>query len=455
MTDILVPYKPFDKQKLFHASQAIELLYGGAAGGGKSRALRWEAFIRCNEIPDYRAIIFRRNFPDLEKSQILESKKEFPPGTCIYKENKKRWEFPNNSMLFFSHLDGDNAVYDHKSAEYEYIGFDEATEFTQFQYTYLLSRLRTNKPGVVPVMRGATNPGGIGHNFFKIRFIDPALPYEVWKPKVGGTRQFIPATLWDNPHINHQDYVNNLMSLPEDQRRALLNGDWSVVEGQSFKEFDSSVHVIRPFKIPVHWPKYMGADWGFSKPFAFLWGAVAQEKYTLDDTRIIPKGSIIIYREYYGCVKGEADVGIERSAREVAWDILNKENEVVHVRVIDPSTWSRRGHDGPTIAEIFIEEGIYFNRADNNRLAGKMQVHDRLRVNEKTGEPSLFIFDTCYHLHRTLPALPADPRNPEDVDTKAEDHLYDGLKYLLMARPMVRKLRTNRPKQEIDPYTGY
>ena len=308
-----------------------------------------------------------------------------------------------------------------QSAEYELIAFDELTHFTEEQYTYLLSRLRTNKKDVQPIMRAASNPGGIGHNFVKARFIDPAEPYEIWKPERGGTRQFIPAKVYDNPHINQEDYIENLEALPEDTRKALLDGDWNVFGGQVFKEFDPKVHVITPFEVPTHWPKYMALDWGFTKPFAILWGAVASEDYKIGK-QVIPKGSVVIYREYYGNQKGKTNAGLEMPAREVAWEIIKRENEPVHVRVADPATWAHRGHDGPSISEIFHEEGVYMMRADNDRLAGKMQIHDRLRLDED-GNPRLFFMDNCRHLIRTLPALPYDPRNTEDVDTDSEDHL--------------------------------
>lgn len=454
MPDVMLDYTPSEPQQLFHESTADEVMYGGAAGGGKSHALRWEALIRSLEIPRHKALILRKNFPDLEKSQIRASLEEFPREVCKYIGNKRRWEFANGSIIDFGHLDSDTDIYKYKSAEYEYIGFDELTDFTKDQYTYLLSRLRTTKKSIKPIMRSATNPEGRGLNWVKKRFIEPAKPYEVWKPERGGTRQFIPATIYDNDHVNREDYIEKLRSLPEDRMKALLEGDWNQFKGQVFKEFDNSIHVLTPFKVPNGWARYMALDWGFTKPFAILWGAVAGEDYKVGK-RLIPKDSVVIYREYYGCEKGEVDKGIEKPAREVAWKIIEIEKEPVQIRIADPATWAHRGHDGPSISEIFHEEGVYMMRADNDRLAGKMQIHDRLRVNDN-GHPSLFILDNCQHLIRTLPALPYDTRRPEDVDTDAEDHLYDALRYLLMGRPMkTRPKKKRKKKPPTNKYTGY
>lgn len=175
-----------------------------------------------------------------------------------------------------------------------------------------------------------------------------------------------------------------------------------------------NVHVCEPFEIPSGWERLRSMDWGFTKPYAVYGGAVDYD------------GVVYIVNEYYGCVPGSPDTGTKETAREVA-------NKIKHLNgygVADPAIWQRTGHDGPTIQEIFAEEGVVFDKADNDRLAGKMQVHIRLR------EQKLVIFSTCTNLIRTLPALVYDKRHVEDVDTTQEDHAYDALRYMLMSRPI-------------------
>jgi len=417
-------------------------LNGGAAGGGKSFALLMEALIRSIEHPGHQSLLLRKSYPELERSLIRESQKNFPKDICSFKSNKKSWEFDNGSVIDFGYIQHRHDVYNFQSGQWDYIGFDELTQFEEFMYTYLLSRLRTTSKDIQPVMRAATNPGNIGHQWVKRRFVDPAEPYEIWTTEQGMTRQFIPATVYDNPYLLENDpgYIEKLKSLPEEEQKALLEGNWNVFAGQVFKEFDHKTHVIQPFQIPVEWTKYMALDWGFVKPFCVLWGAVD------------PEQRVYIYREYYGCRPNRVNVGIEMNARDVAAHILDMEREPVQIRVADPATWQKRGHDGLTISEIMAQEGVPMMKADNDRMQGKMAVHDRLRV-ARDGEPMIYFFDNCKNIIRTLPALTYDARKTEDVDDSQEDHAYDALRYLLMARPI--KTERGKPSIPRDPVTGY
>lgn len=444
MSSVSISYCPTDRQAAFHSSSADEVLYGGAAGGGKSFALLMEAIVQALEVPNNRCLLLRRTFPELEKSLIMKSLLVIPKGLGKYNDGKKRWTFVNGSILEFGFCENEKDVTKYQSAEYGFIGFDELTHFTEFQYTYMLSRLRSTVPGVWPRIRAATNPGGEGHMWVKRRFVDPAPPNQVWTTEDGLTRCFIPATLYDNPYLLEADpdYVKRLESLDEDSKRALLHGDWDVFAGQAFKEFDRSIHVVRPFAIPKNWPKYRALDWGFSKPFAVLWGAVDGDE------------NIYVYREFYGCEKDKYDTGIKLDAFEVGKLVTKYSSDEKYRRsVADPACWSRHGYEGPTIAESLKKGGAKFERANNDRLQGKAYVHEKLKIKED-GKPSLYIFDTCTHLVRTLPALTYDKKKIEDVNTKSEDHLYDALRYMIQARMRNQKPKKYKPKRPKNPYTG-
>jgi hypothetical protein len=298
-----------------------------------------------------------------------------------------------------------------------------------------------------------------GNSWVKNRFIDPMPPEEIYKPEMGGTRQFIPAKVYDNPHINQEDYIENLDALDKDLRDALLNGNWDSFGGKVFKEFEREHHVIEPFEIPVDWVKYMAVDWGYRDPFCVHWGAVAQRDLQIKDT-YIPKNAVVIYREYYGCKENEPNTGVEREADLVAQDINSMENEQVHIRIGGHDMFARRGSSGPSIAEEFSNNYIYLQRADISRMQGKNEIHQRLRIREKDGQKYsyLYFFNNCRGIIRTLPTLPYSNRDVEDVDTDAEDHPYDSLRYLVMGRPMAKKTRKKTKKKKKTnwgKYTGY
>jgi hypothetical protein len=232
-------------------------------------------------------------------------------------------------------------------------------------------------------------------------------------------RRFIPATLFDNPYLSEDGlYEANLLSLPEHQRRQLLEGDWDISEGAAFPEFTRSLHVVDPFDIPSSWTRFRAADYGYGSYSAVVWFAVA------------PSEQLIVYREMYVS---------KVIAEDLADMILEAEaGEKIRYGVLDSSLWHQRGDTGPSIAERMIMKGCRWRPADRSRgsrVAGKNELHRRLQVDEFTEEPRMVIFNNCTHLISQLPSLPLDKNNPEDVDTKSEDHLYDALRYGVMTRP--------------------
>lgn len=417
-----VIFKPNEgPQEDFLAAGETDVLYGGAAGGGKSYAMIIDP-LRFAHRAAHRALIIRRSMPEL-RELIDKSRELYPkafPG-CKYREVEKLWTFPSGAKIEFGFLERDSDVYRYQGQAYSWIGFDEITHLaTEFSWNYLASRLRTTDESITPYMRCTANPGGAGAHWVKKRYIQPAPPNTSFKGEDGLTRKFIPARLDDNPYLSKDGrYEQMLKSLPPTQRKQLLEGDWNVAEGAAFTEFDMFKHVIEPFEIPMHWERIKGIDYGYASESACVWGAVDPSD-----------GTLIIYRELYR--KGLL-------ATDLADMLTNMELEdPVSTRgVLDTACWNRTGTTGPTIAETLLQAGHKLRPADKNRIAGKIQVHEYLKV-QQSGRPKMQIFNTCPNLIRELQTIPLSKTNPEDVDTHASDHAYDALRYLIMSRPRVQ-----------------
>lgn len=453
---VRVDYTASDRQGVAHATYADELLYGGAAGGGKSRFARAEAIAFALEVPGSATLIVRESFPKLSKpgGMIPKMREELPRELGRYNGENHEWTLRNGSTITFGYLDRDGAVGNYQGAEFQLIIVDEATQLSEYRYRYLLSRLRASGPvaarleelGYRPRAILTANPGGIGHEWVKRRFIDPAPPGRVFRPAPSeedpepGTRVFIPAKVSDNPHID-KGYELRLNRLPPDERRMLRDGDWDVYQGQRFRHFRRSIHVIDPEELPLPLGgirRAMGVDYGLDAPFAALWGA------RLSD------GLVVVYRELYTAGLTPAEQAAAIAAAELAGE--RDQRRPIPI-ALDPSTWARDPNtkvqpkppgsirvsaddDSPPPGSIASKYRDVFGsavvKARNDRLAGVALVSDKLRVREGDGLPRLLIYSSCRNLLRTLPALPRDQRRPEDVDTKAEDHAYDALRYLLM-----------------------
>lgn len=461
-----VVFKPNDgPQTDFLASNEQEVLYGGAAGGGKSYAMVADPFRYVNN-PLFRGLLIRRSTEEL-RELITVSKELYTraiPG-ARFLERDKTWVFPSGATLWMSYLDRDDDVMRYQGQAFSWIGLDELTQWpTPYPWNYMRSRLRTTTASQLPLnMRATTNPGGPGHFWVKKMFIDPApanTPFwaqdehgQVVKWPRGHSkegqplfkRRFIPASLFNNPYLAEDGlYEANLLSLPEHERRRLLEGDWSVSEGSAFTEFNTKDHVIEPFDIPNGWTKFRACDYGYGSMTAVLWLAVG------------PSEQVVVYRELYVS---------KVTASDLADRILDIEaDETIRYGVLDSSLWHNRGDTGPSLAEQMIIKGCHWRPSDRSRgsrVAGKNEVHRRLQVDEFTGEPRLVFFNTCRNIITELPALPLDKSNPEDVDTKSPiDHGYDALRYGLMTRPRSSlwdydPSRQRSGFQASDPTFGY
>ncbi|QSL99472.1 terminase large subunit [Roseobacter phage CRP-9] len=427
-------------QTRFLAATEQEVLYGGAAGGGKSYSLVADP-VRYFANAHARMLLVRRSTEEL-RELISVSKQLYPqaiPG-IRFMERDKTWVAPNGATLWMSYLDRDDDVMRYQGQAFNWIGFDELTQWpTPYAWNYMRSRLRATKASGLPLyMRATSNPGGPGHQWVKKHFIDPSVPDKpFWATDENGEvikwpkghsregeplfkRKFIPATLFDNPYLSEDGmYEANLLSLPEHQRRQLLEGDWDINEGAAFPEFSRRIHVVDPFDIPSNWVRFRACDYGYGSYTGVVWLAVVPGSEQL-----------VVYRELYVS---------KIIATDLADMILDIErDEKVRYGVLDSSLWHNRGDTGPSLAEQMIIRGCRWRPADRSkgsRVAGKNELHRRLQVDEFTEEPRLVIFSNCTNLISQLPSIPLDKRNPEDVDTNSEDHLYDALRYGIMTRP--------------------
>ena len=424
-----VIFQPNDgPQTSFLASAEREVFYGGARGGGKSYAMLVDPLRYCHKA-QHRALLIRRSMPEL-RDMITHSQRLYSRAFkgARWREQEKEWRFPSGARIEFGYAENMTDVLRYQGQSYTWIGVDELPQYpTPDVYNFLRSSLRSVDPEIPVFMRATGNPGNIGSQWVKEMFVDPSEPNKAFNVSIDTptgvrkiSRRFIPAKLQDNPYLMQtDDYYIMLASLPEVQRKQFLEGDWSAFENSSFPEFNKTTHVVDPFEIPRGWSRFRSADWGYSSNACCLWFAIDWDN------------NLWVYRELY-TKKITAD--------EFAKKVLEAEQgEFMRYGVLDSSTWAKRGDVGPSIAETMIQEGCKWrpsDRSPKSRINGKLEIHKRLKVHEKDNEPTLKVFSNCVNLIRTLPLLPLDKNNPEDVDTDAEDHAYDALRYGCMSRPM-------------------
>lgn len=413
----------------------------------RSAAVTW-----CTEIPGLQVYLFRRISEDLVKNHI-EGKNGLRSMLAPWVQAKfveiveSEIRFWNGSKIYLCHCKDEKDRFKYLGAEIHVLLLDELTTFTEVIYRFLRSRCRApglkvpeKYKGMFPRILAGSNPGGIGHHFVKAAFIDGAQPYDIRQQpdeEGGMLRQFIPARLDDNLTMAEDDpgYRGKLSGLGSPAMvKAMLDGDWNVVVGAFFTEFSTARHVVAPIELPRHWLRYRAMDWGSAKPFAVGWFAVSDGELAQ-----FPRGALVMYREWYGMGQ-QVNTGLKMTAEQVGAGIADRSRgESYAFSVLDPAAFSHDG--GPSLAERIAIAGARFEPADNKRVAqrGAMGGWDQVRA-RLVGEderPMLYIFSTCVHTIRTLPALQHDEMKPEDVDTDSEDHAGDMVRYACMARPYV------------------
>jgi hypothetical protein len=457
----------------------FEALYGGAAFGGKSELLVMLPIVyQWYKNPRFKGIIFRRTFPQLEESLIPRSKEYYEAVGGTYNSQQHLWTFPSGATIRFSYMLRKDDARSHDTAEYNYVAFDELTHFDEFQYVYITSRVRSSDPSLPAIVRSASNPGNVGHRWVRKRFIEPARKgyVKLFDRKAQSYRIFIPARATDNAAgiANDPGYINRLWLLPDAERKAKLDGDWWAYIGTVFNEWrsehgegepDHALHVIKPFDIPLWWPRIVAIDWGYRAMTWIGWAAIS------------PDQRAYLYREYAKRGKKVSEWASEFSA------ITAAHNETLTSIVIDPSAKQMRGDPMTILAQFAEHSGYKYDEtgrfgqvrlADNDRISGKLALHEYLRWEakpkrivpkegynhelaqtiyrkygekawndycmlfvpeaEETNIPKLQVFETCEEFCTCIPSIEYDEEkdgNVEDIKDFDGDDPYDGGRYLV------------------------
>jgi hypothetical protein len=436
----LAKYCPHDpslnpRQAAFLWLPNREAFYGGAAGGGKSDAVLAGA-LQYADVPGYAAILFRRTYTDLSlPGAIMARSEEWLRGSdATWSHERKTWTFPSGATVSFGYLDNDSDVYRYQSAEFQYVGFDELTQFTEKQYTYLFSRLRRLKDFAVPLrMRSASNPGGIGHTWVKRRFVDERAPGVV----------FIPAGVKDSSaYLDVNAYVQSLSELSPTLRQQLLEGDWGAFEGAAFQDFNRALHCIPRIQIEDFWERFESMDYGISNPTAWLFWVVDGE------------GNLIVTDSHYapGLPSETAPIIVKKRQLWRSTECFGDPASLAQ----RTSTVNRFG-EASTIESEFADLGVPLARAHNDPRAGYTRLRELIKPDPKhrfpdwhpfrgrTGSPHLFIVaQGCPQLVEQFETAPLQGEDKqwtgEMVDPKwesAHGHALAACRYGAMSRPQV------------------
>ena len=434
---------PNAKQRLFLADKHKYVAFGGARGGGKSWAVRTKAKLLCLNYPQIRVCIIRKTYPELKANHIDTLTSELY-GVAKYKANDHEFIFINDSTLSLRSCQTDTELTKFQGSEYDVVFIDEATQFSEDAFRALCATVRgvNNYPKRVYL---TCNPGGVGHSWVKRLFIDKHYN-ESERPE---DYSFIQSLVTDNKVLmeSSPEYVAQLEALNPKLRKAWLEGDWDIFEGQFFEEFRDDpahykdrqwTHVIEPFNIPRSWNVYRSYDFGYNKPFSSDWWAVDHD------------GTAYLILQFYG-TNGMPNEGLKWEPDQQFAEIARIEREHPYLKgrditgVADPSIWDTSR--GESIQEAAVRHGIYYTPGDNKRIPGWMQCHYRLAFDEN-GYPNMYVFNTCKAFIRTIPLLQFSESRPEDLDTEQEDHCADSWRYFCMSRPIKPPIHVATPDKE-------
>lgn len=456
---IVTGFKPQEgPQHHFLTCPADIVVYGGARGGGKSFASLGEFWCHAEDWgPSAKGLMIRRSREDLKDT--IDMARQMYGGAAEWRDKDKQFRFHNGGTLHMAYLESDADAMNYQGWSLTRVYVEELTQYASSAGIFkLFATLRTTS-GARCQFRATCNPGGPGHHWVKSWVIDNGAYNPVKDQETGLIRVFIPAKINDNPALlkNDPNYINRLRAAGSPALvRAWLDGDWSIIEGAFFPEFEPASHVIPPFHVPALWTRFRAADWGSASPFCVSWWAVVQDDVE-KNKRFLPRGAIVNYREYYGA-EGTTNKGLRLPADAVARGIVQRETDEHGTReniaygILDPAAFAVVS--GPSIGETLARHGVFFRRADNSRIStpkrmgGWDQVRWRLRGNAD-GDPLIFFFDTCKAIIRTLPMMQHDENRPEDLDTEGEDHAVDACRYACMSRPFGNRIESDEDRNPL------
>lgn len=433
--------RPYPKQAQFLRSRTRYTAYGGARGGGKSHVARMKAEMLCLRYAGIQVLFMRRTYPELKENHLLPARKELD-GIATYSGVEKAFSFPNGARLKFGYCRNDADLLQYQGLAYDVIFLEECTQFPERVFETMTESNRSSglmDEYFAPRMYFTCNPGGVGHAWFKRRFVDR---------DYRGTENpddylFLQATVKDNKFLlqNSPDYVRALENLPEDRRRAMLYGDWDVFEGQYFPEFTRETHTVEPFPIPAHWPRYRAFDYGMDM-FACYFVAMDED------------GRAYVYKEIFEGAdkKGEdGNTGKRLTIAEAAHKMraLSRADEREALTFAPPDMWNRRQETGRSAAEIFAGYGVPLYKASNHRVQGWWDLKDWMKV-RADGKPKILIFRNCVNLIRSLPLLLHDEKNPDDVSKEPHEatHAPDALRYFVSGQPLAARAQSDEEQQK-------
>ena len=454
---IITGFKPQPgPQHHFLTCPADIVVYGGARGGGKSFASLGEFWCHAEDWgPHAKGLMIRRSREDLKDT--IDVARQMYGSAAEWKDKEKQFRFRNGAVFHMAYLENDADAMNYQGWSLTRVYVEELTQYASSAGIFrLFATLRTTS-GARCQFRATCNPGGPGHHWVKNWVIDNGPYRPVKDAETGLTRIFIPAKISDNPSLlnNDPNYINRLRASGSAALvKAWLDGDWNIIEGAFFPEFDPERHVIPPFQPPLHWTRFRSMDWGSATPFSIGWWVVVQDDFVHANRRL-PKNAIVRYREWYGA--SSPNKGLRLPADAVAREVVRRETdgkgfrEPIAYGILDPSAFQVVA--GPSIGETFARQGVFFRRADNSRIStakrmgGWDQVRWRLRGDED-GDPMIFFFDHCRDAIRTLPMMQHDDNRPEDLDTEGEDHAPDDIRYACMSRPFGTRVESD---EDLNP----
>lgn len=435
--------RPYPKQIEFFQAANKYIAYGGARGGGKSWAARTKAVLLALNYAGLQTLLLRRSFAELRENHVIPLQKLLL-NVAKYKDQSKEFVFPNGSRIVLGYCSAESDVLQYQGQAYDVIFMEEATQFTEFQFTTLTESNRSSglcKIKFNPRMYFTCNPGGVGHSWVKRLFIDK----EYKNKELPEDYIFIKSLVYENKFLmeNSPDYVRTLENLPEDRRKAMLYGDWDIFEGQYFKEFNRDMHVCEPFPILSHWRIYTTMDYGLDM-LAHYWIAIDEQ------------GNVYVINELY---KSELIVSkaVEEIKRIESSEPLSKLLTKPLTRLAPPDLWNTQSSSGKSTAILFEENNLYLTKSNNDRIDGWMAVKELLKVvTGVDGLPTskLKIFRNCVNLIRTIPMLQFDDKNPNDVAKQPHEptHAPDALRYFAIGwTSKAEALKTKNNKYENRP----